>query len=122
MKYIDTNILVRVITGDNEELAKQAIARIQSGGQNEFSLLDAILVELCFVLEYHDYKMLRSDIAEALEALTSVPQILVSESTRQALKVYRANPKLDYADCLLFVLGGKEGVFTFDKDLRKALS
>lgn len=124
MKYVDTNVLVRIITGDNEELAEQAIARIQSSGQNEFSVPDAILVELCFILEFHDYKMSRSDIAEAIEALLSAPQILVSESAQQALRVYRSHPKLDYADCLLYVLakGKQDAVLTFDKELAKVLS
>jgi predicted nucleic-acid-binding protein len=121
VKYIDTNVLVRVITGDNMVLAEQAIAQIQSGAQNEFSILDAVLVELCFILEFHDYKMLRTDIVEAIEALVAVPQISVTSNTLTALQLYKEHPKLDYADCLLFVVGGKEGVMTFDDDLRKIL-
>ena len=121
MKYIDTNVLVRVITGDNKDLAEQAITQIQHGAQKEFSILDAVLVELCFVLEFHDYKMLRADIVEAIEALVAVPQISVADNTIKALKLYKEYPKLDYADCLLFVVGGKEGVLTFDNDLRKIL-
>ncbi len=121
MKYIDTNVLVRVITGDNKILADQAIAQIQSGAQNEFSILDAVLVELCFVLEFHDYKMLRKDIVEAIETLIAVPQISVTDNTINALKLYKEHSKLDYADCLLYAVGGKEGVLTFDNDLRKIL-
>ncbi len=114
MKYIDTNVLVRVITGDNKTLAAQAITDIQSGAQNSFCILDAILVELCFVLEFHEYKMARTDIGDAIEALLDVPQISVSDRTLRTLKLYKEHPKLDYADCLLFVLGGKAGVLTFD--------
>ncbi len=117
MKYIDTNVLVRIITGDDKTLAEQAIAQIQGGAKNEFSILDAILVELCFVLEFHDYKMARPDIAEAIEALLAAPQIQVADSTCHALKLYKNHPKLDYADCLLLAVGGKDGVVTFDKDL-----
>ena len=42
MKYIDTNVLVRVITGDDKALAEKAIAQIQSGAQNKFGILDAV--------------------------------------------------------------------------------
>ncbi len=122
MKYIDTNALVRVITGDNQALATQAITKIQSGAQNEFCILDAILVELCFVLEFHEYKMARIDIANALQTLIAVPQIYVTGITLKTLKVYKEHPELDYADCLLFVTGGKDGVLTFDNDLQKILS
>lgn len=121
MKYIDTNVLVRVITGDSQTLATQAITKIQSGAQNEFSILDAVLVELCFVLEFHEYKMTRTDIVDAIQTLIAVPQIFVADTTLKTLKVYEEHSKLDYVDCLLFVMGGKEGVLTFDNDLQKAL-
>src|SRR5271155_153345 len=121
MKYIDTNILVRIITGDDQTLAHKAITAIESGGQNEFCIVDAVFVELCFILEFHTYAMARADIANAIEALIATPQITVSDKTQTALSLYREHPKLDYADCLLFVLGGKNGVLTFDKDLQKSL-
>ncbi len=73
MRYIDTNVLVRVITGDDQKLATQAIAEIQRSGQNELYILDAILVELCFVLEFHAYTMTRNNIAAALVALIATP-------------------------------------------------
>ncbi len=121
MKYIDTNVLVRLITGDDQELAAQAIAEIQRGGQNEFYILDAILVELCFVLEFHAYKMTRSNIAAALSALIATPQIILANISVRALELYEHNPKLDYADCLLWATGGTNGVLTFDSELSKAL-
>lgn len=121
MKFIDTNVLVRMITGDNPALAEQAIAEIQSGAQNEFCILDAVLVEVCFVLEFHDYAMARNDIADALETLINAPQISVADAMLPTLKLYRQHPKLDYVDCLLFVVGGKNGVMTLDNDLRKSL-
>lgn len=121
MKYIDTNMLVRVITGDDPGLAAEAMRTIQQAAQNEISILDAILVEVCFVLEFHDYKMVRADIADALQALFSTPQIFVSDLTRRAVEFYKSHPALDYADCLLFVMGGKNGVLTFDKDLQAIL-
>lgn len=121
MKYLDTNILVRVITGDDQALAEKAIAIIEGGSQGEFSIIDAVLVELCFILEFYTYRMKRNDIAAALEALIATPQITVSDKTKAALTFYRKYPKLDYTDCLLFVLGGKHGIVTFDKDLQRDL-
>jgi predicted nucleic-acid-binding protein len=121
MRYIDTNILVRVITGDDKTLADKAITEFEKGTQNEFCIIDAVLVELCFILEFHAYAMARADIIAALEALIGVPQITVSDKTLIALKLYGQRPKLDYADCLLFVLGGKNGVLTLDKDLQESL-
>jgi predicted nucleic-acid-binding protein len=73
------------------------------------------------ILEFHAYAMARTDIVEAIEALIATPQITVTDKTLHTLKLYEKYPKLDYADCLLFMLGGKNGVFTFDKDLQKSL-
>lgn len=121
MRYIDTNVLVRIITGDDQTLADKAIGEIESGAQGEFCIIDAILVELCFVLEFHAYAMARADIVAAIEALAAAPQISISDKTLSALRLYGEHPKLDYADCLLFVYGGKDGVLTFDKDLQRTL-
>jgi predicted nucleic-acid-binding protein len=121
MRYVDTNVLIRVITGDNPTLAAEAITEIQSSAQNELCILDAVLVEVCFVLEFHEYKMARTDIAEALQTLIATPQIFVPEITMNALKLYKQHPELDYTDCLLFITGGKAGVVTFDGDLQELL-
>lgn len=121
MKYIDTNVLVRIITGDIPSQATKAINEIQAGGRDEYSMLDAILVELCFVLEFHEYKMKRTDIVDALGILFATPQVFVSDTSLATLKIYKKYPKLDYADCLLFVMGGKDGVLTFDNGLQKIL-
>lgn len=121
MKYIDTNVLVRIITGDDQVLANKAIAEIERGGKEDFCIIDAVLVELCFILEFHTYAMARVDIVKAIEGLIAAPQITVSDQTSRALELYGKHPKLDYADCLLFVLGGKHGVLTFDTDLQKTL-
>lgn len=122
MRYVDTNILIRVITGDNTVMAHKAIAEIERCGQNELCILDAILVEVCFVLEFHDYKMARGDIATALQTLVATPQIYTSNDTIDAVEMYSKFPKLDYADCLLAIMGGQHGVLTFDSDLLKSLS
>jgi len=122
MRYVDTNVLIRVITGDSPTLAKKAIIEIQSCGQNELCILDAILVEVCFVLEFHDYRMARTDIANAILTIISTPQIYASTDTIHALEMYKRVPKLDYADCLLTIMGGENGVLTFDADLQKNLS
>lgn len=121
MKYLDTNVLVRIITGDDQTLANEAMSEIEGGGQNEFCIIDAVMVELCFVLEFHAYAMARADIVAAIKALVTAPQVTTSEDTLAALKLYGQHPKLDYTDCLLFVLGDKNGVFTFDRDLQKTL-
>jgi predicted nucleic-acid-binding protein len=121
MRYLDTNVLIRIITGDLPEKANQAINAIQAAGQNDYCILDAVLVEACFVLEFYNYKMARSNIADAMLALIDTPQIYVSDVTLDTIKLYKNHPNLDYVDCLLFITGGKKNVMTFDVELQKEL-
>jgi predicted nucleic-acid-binding protein len=121
VRYIDTNVLVRVITGDVPEQANAALREFDDADQGEFFIDPTVIVELCFVLEYHDYAMTRADIADALLTLISSPQINASKEAVRALELYKKHLKLDFTDCYLFALGGKNGVFTYDKDLRKTL-
>lgn len=121
MRYIDTNVLVRIITGDIPEQARQALQTIEEAGKDAFCIDVTVLVEVCFVLQYHSYRMTHQDIADALLPLIAAPQISSSAQAVAALELYRKHDNLDFTDCLLYVLGGKGGVFRFDKDLIKTL-
>lgn len=121
MKYIDSNVLIRIITGDNPKAAHLALQTIEAAAQGEYIVDTTVLVEVCFVLEFHDYKMQRKDIADALLALASATQVSMSKQAVNALTLYKKHTKLDFTDCLLFVLGGKDGVYTFDKEFSKTL-
>lgn len=94
---------------------------IEAGGKDSFFIHDSVLVELCFILEFHNYAMKRKDIADAILTMAAVPQISIAPESWQALRLYQVHPKLDFTDCLLFVLGGAEGVYTFDRELQKQL-
>ena len=122
MTYLDTNVVIRIITGDQPDKAEEALTVIQQGSRNSFVIIDAILVEICFVLEFHVYRMSRADIADALFALSSSPQVLISPTSKQAIEYYRSHPKLDYADCLLWALHTPTtDVMTFDMHLSTLL-
>ncbi len=120
MKYLDTNVILRMITQDIPEQAAQAFEQIALGKRGEFVVLAAVVVEVTFVLQYHDYKMKRDDIAAALLDLIADDHISAEDKTLEpALNLYGISQKLDFADCLLAVKahGKREGVFSFDKDL-----
>ena len=121
MIYLDTNVLIRIITGDVPTVANKILAQIDASAKGTYFIHDAVFVELCFVLEFHDYAMPRHAIAEALVTLQASPQVVISNESMHALQLYKKYPKLDYADCLLFVLGGEVGVLTLDKEFIKTL-
>lgn len=121
MKYIDTNILVRLITGDNPELFVKALNLVEPAGKGELYVDDSVLTELCFILEFHQYQMKREVIADAIIDLLNSGQISFSDSVLETLELYRSQPKLDFVDCLL-VIKSSGDVFTFDKYLLKYIA
>lgn len=123
MIYIDTNVLVRMITQDIPGQAEVAYDSIAKGRANDFIITEIVLVELTFILQYHDYKMDKKVITEAILDIFDTEQIAsASDEVTAALKLY-AKTKLDFVDCLLHARakGKKAGVLTFDKGLVAAL-
>ncbi len=120
MKYIDSNVLIRLITNDVPERAQQAIAMLERSDLGEITLLDAVITEVCFVLEFNpSYQLARSVIYDGLYAILDQGKLLAGAYTLEALDVYANHPKLDYVDCLLLVAsrGKKMNLLTFDKAL-----
>ena len=81
--------------------------------------------EYCFVLEKNKaYLFDRDFVAGSLATLLKRPQFIVSETTWEALEMFRTHRKLDFVDCLLAVkAGGKKAqVLTFDKELQAVLA
>lgn len=125
MKYIDTNILIRLITNDVPELTRQAIAMLENSKLGEIMLLDAVITEACFVLEFNpSYQLSRPVIYDGLYAILDEGKLCTDKHTHDALDLYVAHPRLDYVDCLLLVgAGGKQAnLLTFDKTVLKKAS
>lgn len=120
MKYIDSNIIIRLITNDEPELAQQAVSWLESTELLEFTILDAVITEVCFVLEFNpNYQLPRSLIYDGLYTIFDTTGANRGAHTDGALKLYLKYPKLDYVDCLLhaFADGKRNSIVTFDKEL-----
>ena len=76
IRYIDTNILVRLMTNDVPALAQQAINQVKKSRPGELIIIDAVLVELFFVIEENkQYKFTRDKTAIIFEGLLSIPLV-----------------------------------------------
>ena len=119
MKYVDTNIILRVILRDNEELPPLAREILKT---NECYVLPEVIPEAVYVLN-KVYKFNRKDIANAL--LQLLPLVVVKDVrlTRLALN-YFAELNFDYVDCILLARNKLYGhqVATLDKKLEKAIA
>ena len=118
---IDTNILVRIITRDDEKQSQIALDYV-SNSSTPFVINHIVISELVWVLE-SAYKYDKKQIIKALECILKVKQFLILEknSVRSALKLY-AETSIDFSDALIGYVNKEEGcefTITFDKATSK---
>lgn len=120
---LDTNILVRFITGEPADQADEVatLFRAAEAGKQKLSVLPLVLAEAVFVLTGF-YEHPRAKTAEALAHLINCPEFQANEQERMlhALKLFGAG-KLDFVDCYLAATSAREGrtVVSFDRDFAK---
>lgn len=120
--YLDTNILVQLATKDDEKALEDAVQFISKQPKNSVTLAEAVLVEACFVLEYHDYKMSRLDICSFLQTVYNFSQIVADKRLEKAIVLYGKHSKLDFVDCILLEKPLENQLYTYDKNLQKAIN
>ena len=120
---LDTNILVRFITGEPADQADEVavLFRAAEAGKQKLSVLPMVLAEAVFVLTGF-YGHPRAKTAEALAHLISCPGFQSNEQARMlhALKLFGAG-KLDFVDCYLAGASAREGrtIVSFDRDFAR---
>jgi len=120
---LDTNILVRHLTGDPPAQAKRATAFLAAG--HELILPDLILAEVVYVLESY-YAHPRGEIAEAARSLLAFPSVAASdhELLLRAIELYE-DERLDFADayvCAATELSGFGAVASFDRSIDRVIT
>jgi predicted nucleic-acid-binding protein len=114
--FVDTNILVRHLTGDPPAMAKRATAFLAN--QPELYLADLIVAETVYVLESF-YKAPRDQVATAMRSLISMRSMNTVDPALllRAIEVYEVD-RLDFAEAYLVASAETAGVSTiasFDK-------
>lgn len=118
---VDTNILLRVVTNDNERLSAQATALLGEYKEGQIILETAVFYEAAYILTSKNfYSMPRTIAADALRGLLNTALFDCDESLlRKVLDLFETT-ELDFVDCLLVArirLGRAKAVLTQDKDL-----
>ena len=119
MRAVDTNILIRLITGDDERQTEAAEAFVKRGAW----ISHVVLAETTWVLR-RAYKLDDTAIAAAIEMLLNQETISLQDTdvVIAALSQYRERPSLGFSDCLVLEIARKAGhlpLGTFDKNLGK---
>jgi predicted nucleic-acid-binding protein len=117
MRAADTNVIVRILTRDDDRQVPLADAFIARGAW----VSHLVLVESAWVLN-RAYNLGHAEIATAIEMLLNHATISLQDAdvVAAALDRYRERPSLGFSDCLVIEIARKAGhlpLGTFDKNL-----
>jgi predicted nucleic acid-binding protein len=106
--FVDTNILVRHLTGDPPQQAARATAFLAAA--DELLLVDLVVAETVYVLESF-YQVPRARVAELARAIIAFPAVVVLDPVLllRSLEVYETD-RLDFADAYLVAQAERSGV------------
>ena len=109
--FVDTNVLVRHLTGDPRAMAERATAFLAS--EPELYLADLVVAETVYVLESF-YKAPRDQVATAMRSLIAMRSMVTVDPALllRAIEVYEVD-RLDFAEAYLVALAESTGLRRF---------
>jgi predicted nucleic-acid-binding protein len=116
--FVDTNVLVRHLTGDPADMAVRATGYLQA--EPELLLADLIVAETVYVLESF-YETPRDQIAAAMRSLIAMSSVVTVDPALllRALEVYEVH-RVDFAEAYLVACAestGVNAVASFDRSI-----
>ena len=119
MLAIDTNVLLRLLVGDDAAQARAAEKRVSAGAW----VSHLVLAETLWVLS-SVYERSNAQLAAAIELLLQHEHLLIQDPhvVRAALTHFQKKPKLGFSDCLVLEIARHAGhlpLISFDKALGK---
>lgn len=117
---VDTNVLVRWLTADNEDEHVRATRLVTGAGESGLYLSDIVLIELVWVL-LKTYKMRREAVMSAVENILDTREFVFAGRGLALEAVHMAQQHgCDFADALLSVRNREAGCMTTATFDRKA--
>ena len=116
--FVDTNVLVRHLTGDPPDMAARATAYLQA--ETELLLTDSVAAETVYVLESF-YEAPREEVAQAVRSLVAFDPVVCVDPALllRALEVYEID-RVDFAEAYLVACAESTGVgkvASFDRSI-----
>lgn len=120
-RIIDTNVLVRFLTQDDESLTNKADRIFRQAGKYELEIPDYIICEMVCVL-LAVYELPKTEVIEKLQGLVNFEAFAVNRKVvSKAIEIYERF-SISFVDALLLAQGDMEGkqVVSFDERIAKA--
>ena len=117
MRAVDTNLLVRLVAGDDQSQARTAEAFVARGAW----VSQLVLAEMAWVLDTV-YGRSPTQIAGAIARLLNQKELTLQDAdvVALALEQFRSHPGPGFSDCLVLEIARKAGhlpLGTFDRSL-----
>ena len=121
--FVDTNIIIRHLTGDPPDLAARATAFLAAS--DELLLADVIVAETVYVLESF-YEVHRGEVANLLRAVIAFPAMRTLDPALllRSVEIYETHG-VDFAEAYLAAsaeVAGVDRVASFDRSLDRVPS
>ena len=120
IEHIDTNIIVRLIVGDDPKNYKKA-KKLVSQKNKIFIFEDTAMMEVVYVLSGKNYNYSREEVATGINLVSKFENIYFNKGLiEDALNLYVDHPKLSFVDCYLAAitaLSDETPLWTFDHKL-----
>ena len=116
--FLDTNVLIRHLTGDPPEMAARATAALRD--EEQLLLTDLVVAGCIYVLESF-YEVERTRVAELMRSAIAFPSIetVATSVLLRALEVYERD-RIDFAEAYLVAQAEATGVgeiLSFDRSI-----
>jgi predicted nucleic-acid-binding protein len=116
MIAVDTNIIVRLLTKDDDIQYAQSLALFQ---ENTIFISDTVILETEWVLRF-SYAFQPSDVSQSLSQLLGLPNVQVTEANRIALALRWHTSGLGFSDAFhLACCQHCSALYTFDKQFAR---
>ena|SRR5260221_4785511 len=124
--YIDTDVIIRLLTGDDEQKRNDTTALFEkvSNGKLVLTTPDTAIADAVFVLSSSNlYHLHRTEIRDLLVPLLSYPNFKIENKqiVIQALDYY-ADKNIDFGDAMLVALteqSEEKTIYSYDHDFDK---
>lgn len=122
-EFVDTSLLIRVLTGDDPAKASRSLALLQRARRGEIDLYtsETVVAEVVYVLSsLATYRVPRNDVAMALLPVLEGPGITIDHKGSLVLALLRwRDSRLDFEDCLSIEHIRRQrldGISSYDRD------
>lgn len=122
--YIDTDVIIRFLTGDDPQkrAASAALFRAIERGETVVAAPDTVIADAVFVLTSpRTYQLSREWVSEMLATLIRLPGFRVANKrvVLNALTVFAAHAHLDFSDAMIVAAmreAGSDVLYAYDRD------